>query len=472
MGVEIESTQFTDADLDSFRNRLQAEMELLRSWFEGNKFCDDQLQCGLELEAWLVDSAGLPAADNTLFLSTLDRSSVVPELSKFNFEFNVSPQYIAGSGLSDMQAELRGTWLRCEEVAGLLGHRIVSIGILPTVADHMLCPENMSPRKRYAAINQQVLRLRGGRPLLLEIDGVDSLRTSHSDVMLESAATSVQVHLKVPQADSIRYYNASLLASAFTVALAANAPLFLGRRLWDDTRIALFEQAVDTAGPLRRVSFGNRYLEHSLMELFEDNFKYHRVLLPVPVDEAPARMPHVRMHGGTIWHWNRPLIGFEPGGQPHLRIEHRPMSASPSLVDLFADLQFYLGLVHYLAHLPKSPESQLGFAQTRENFYAAAKFGLAAEVVWLDGRKLPMVELLREKLLPHVLEAMSELGIPELQIKTAGEVLRGRIDTRQNGAAWQRQVFSACNRDLAQLLAVYQGRQQTSRPVHTWSTQI
>ncbi|MCA9159034.1 MAG: hypothetical protein KDA72_11940 [Planctomycetales bacterium] len=472
MGVEIESTQFTDADLENFRKRLQAEMELLRSWFAGNKFCDDQLQCGLELEAWLVDSAGLPVPDNTLFLSALDRRSVVPELSKFNFEFNVSPQYIAGSGLSDMQMELRGTWLRCEEVAQTLGHRIVSIGILPTVADHMLCPENMSPLKRYAAINQQVLRLRGGRPLLLEIDGVDSLRTSHNDVMLESAATSVQVHLKVPQADSIRYYNASLIASAITVALAANAPLFLGRRLWDDTRIAVFEQAVDTAGPLRRVSFGNRYLEQSLMELFEDNLRYHRVLLPALVDQAPARMPHVRMHGGTIWNWNRPLIGFEPGGQPHLRIEHRPMSASPSLIDLFADLQFYLGLVHYLARLPETPESQLAFAQASQNFYAAAKFGLTAEVVWLGGRKLPLAELLRDTLLPRVLGALSELGIPELQIQETGEVLRGRIETRQNGAAWQRQVFSACSNDLAQLLEVYHARQQTSQPVHTWSTQI
>ena len=202
------------------------------------------------------------------------------------------------------------------------------------------------------------------------------------------------------------------------------------------------------------------------------NLIYHRVLLPAPVDEAAARMPHVRLHGGTIWNWNRPLIGFQPGGQPHLRIEHRPMSASPSLVDLFADLQFYLGLVHYLARLPQAPESQLAFAQTRENFYEAANFGLSAEVVWLGGRKLLMVELLRDTLLPRVLETLSELGIPKLQIQATGEVLRGRIESRQNGAAWQRQVFSACNGDLAQLLAVYQVRQQTSQPVHTWSTQI
>lgn len=472
MGTEIDTAHFTAADVDNFRSRMQAEMQLLRSWFSGNKFCDDRLQCGLELEAWLVGETALPVPDNTLFLSTLDRRSVVPELSKFNFELNVSPQYVAGSGLKDMQAELRATWQRCEQVAQSLGHSVVSIGILPTLADAMLCPENMSPLKRYAAINQQVLRLREGRPLVLEIDGIDSLRSSHNDVMLESATTSLQVHLKVPQADSIRYYNASLVASAFTIALAANAPLLFGRRLWDDTRIPVFEQAVDTAGPRRRVSFGGGYLEQSLMEVFEDNWNYHRVLLPIPIDEAPARMPHVRMHGGTIWNWNRPLIGFESDGQPHLRIEHRPMSASPSLADLFADLQFYLGLVHHLAQWPQSPESQLSFAQTSQNFYAAAKFGLQAELQWTDGRRVSLQKLLLDTLLPRALEAMVELGIPDAEIASTGEILRGRLQTGQNGAGWQRQMFAQCGGDLPLLLALYQARQQTSQPVHTWSTKI
>ncbi len=386
MGDEIETSEFTRADAEQFRSHLKAEMELLQSWFAGNKFCHDELQCGLELEAWLVGDDGLPVPDNTLFLTTLDRQMVVPELSKFNFEFNVSPQYVAGTGLADMQAEMRATWMRCEQVAAQLGHRIVSVGVLPTVADAMLCPENMSPLKRYAALNERVLRLRQGRPLALKIAGVDTLESLHHDVMLEAAATSLQVHLKVPQAVSVRYYNASLVASAFTVALAANAPLLFGKRLWDDTRIPLFEQAVDTGGTHPRVSFGDQFLQESLFELFEHNFQHHRVLLPVHIEQAPARMPYVRMHNGTIWNWNRALIGFEADGQPHLRIEHRPMSASPSLADLFADLSFYLGLVHYLATLPEPIESQINFNSARHNFYVAAKSGLAAQIQWLDGR--------------------------------------------------------------------------------------
>lgn len=469
MGSDIATEHFTATDSAKFRDRMQAEMGLLRSWFAGNKFCDDDLQCGLELEAWLVDQSGLPVPDNTLFLATLDRRTVVPELAKFNFEFNVSPQYVAGNGLADMRAELDTTWRQCEQVADTLGHRIVSIGMLPTVTERMLGPHNMSPLKRFAAINRQVLRMREGKPLALEIDGLDTLRTTHSDVMLESAATSVQFHLKLPQDVTVRYYNASLLASAFTVALAANAPFLFGHRLWDDTRIAVFEQAVDTAGPIRRVSFGRRYLQRSLMELFDDNWTYHDALLPVQVEEAPARMPHVRLHGGTVWNWNRPLIGFESDGQPHLRIEHRPLSASPSLSDLFADLHFYLGLVHYLAGLSDSPESQLEFSQASENFYAAAQSGLGAEVYWLDGCKQPLVGLIQQALLPRALDALAELGVATEQIASTGEIIRGRVETRQNGAAWQRQMLTACDGDAQRLLANYQSRQQSSQPVHTWS---
>ncbi len=469
MGQEISSTEFSEKDVLGFQSRLQAEMELLRSWFDGRKFCDDSLQCGLELEAWLVDARGMPVPDNALFLSTLDRQSVVPELSKFNFEFNVTPQYIAGDGLEVMQSELRANWQRSEQVADSLGHRIVSIGILPTVTDSMLCTENLSPLKRYAAMNQRVLELRGGRPLRLAIDGIDALRGERSDVMLEAAATSVQIHLKVPQAASVRYYNASLIASAFTTALAANAPLLFGRRLWDDTRIPVFEQAVDTAGPLPRVSFGRRYLENSLIELFEDNASFHRPLLPVEIEQAPARMPHVRLHGGAVWNWNRALIGFEADGQPHLRIEHRPMSASPSLHDLFADMRFYLGLVHYLANLSISPESQIAFDVAKQNFYSGARHGLRGSVQWLDGRQYCIADLLQSELLPRALDGMVALNMASSMIEQCGECLQGRIESQQNGAQWQRIAFDSCQPNLQQLLESYMSHQLSGHPVHTWS---
>ncbi len=469
MGQEILSNEFSQRDFEAFESHLRSEMTLLRDWFQGNKFANDDLQCGLELEAWLIDADGIPVPDNTLFLTTLDRSSVVPELSKFNFELNVTPQYVSGSGLADMRRELSVTWDRCAQVAEKLDHRIVSIGILPTVRDAMLCVENMSPLRRYAALNEQVLRLRGGRPIRLTIHGQDHLDSTHTDVMLESAATSAQVHLKVPQEASVRYYNAAVIASAVTVAASANAPLLFGRRLWDDTRITLFEQAVDTAGPSPRVSFGNGYIKNSMFELFERNVSNHRVLLPAELDEPPSRLPYVRMHNGTIWTWNRPLIGFEADGKPHLRIEHRPMSASPTVADLFADVLLFLGLTKYLAQLPSPPENELTFEQARDNFYEAAQHGLRAQVLWIDGKTYSVSQLLTEKVLPSLSANLLPLEIDSSFVDEGVGILAERARTGQNGASWQRRKFADLKGDLRALLLDYLRQQAAGLPVHTWS---
>jgi hypothetical protein len=310
--------------------------------------------------------------------------------------------------------------------------------------------------------------LRGGKPVRLKITGDDVLESLHHDLMLEGATTSLQVHLKVSQALARRYYNAALIASAFTVALAANAPLLFGKRLWDDTRIPVFEQAVDTLGREPRVTFGTDYVRDSLLEIFENNIKTHRVLLPAVREEASARMPHLRMHNGTIWHWNRPLIGFEADGTPHLRIEHRPMSASPTVADLFADMQFYLGLVHALATMRIEPETLLPFDNAKQNFYAAAQRGLKSNVQWLDGQIQPLIRLLSDLVLPLATEGMENLGIAPSQIAATTEIIRGRIETRQNGAGWQRRQFAAYDGDVNRLLLHYVHHQQAGAPVHTW----
>lgn len=467
LGQEIETDEFAPEQFAKFAEHLKAEMELLRTWFAGKKFAEDDFQCGLELEAWLIDDQGLPAPDNALFLQTLERKWVVPELSKFNFEVNVSPQYLSDDGLSDMQSELRSTWMRCEKVAERLDHRIVAIGILPTVTNDMLCIENMSPLKRYAALNKQVLRLRGGSPLTLNIDGKDSIYCQHTDLMLESAATSVQVHLKVPFSKSARFYNASVLASPFTVAMAANAPLLFGKQLWADTRIPVFEQAVDTAGPKPRVTFGEGFIDESLLEYFERNME-NRHLLPAIIDEAPALMPYVRMHNGTIWNWNRTLIGFEADGTPHIRIEHRPMSASPSMKDLFADIHLYLGLVFYFANLDDGGVGTQAFEDTKWNFYQSARFGLEAELKW-EGKLQTSAEILRNGLLQRSMEALENQGVAGEGLESSYRVLSGRLESMQNGAAWQLQQLKLENGDLVRMLEAYESQQAKGEPVHNWT---
>ena len=81
----------------------------------------------------------------------------------------------------------------------------------------------------------------------------------------------------------------------------------------------------------------------SLIEIFEENFRDYESLLPVAYDDPPEAMRHLRLHNGVIWRWNRPLIGFDESGAPHLRVEHRILPAGPTFIDMMANAALYLG---------------------------------------------------------------------------------------------------------------------------------
>ena len=224
MGQEIEATQFGEEDFAQFASRLQAESRLLEEWFRDEIFSARDRMGGYELEAWLVDDDACPAPVNDIFLKRLDDAMVVPELARFNVELNDHPQHLWGCAFSRFESSLGATWQRCVRAAKEIDAHLMMIGILPTVREAELSPENMSDLRRYRALNEQVLRLREGRPLELDINGVEHLKTDQHSVMLEAATTSFQLHLKVHPARATRAFNASIIASAPMVALAANSP--------------------------------------------------------------------------------------------------------------------------------------------------------------------------------------------------------------------------------------------------------
>ena len=191
MGQEIASARFQQRDFKAFGARLREETALLADWFRQRRFADEGPIGGFELEAWLVDgSSWRPSPMNEQFLERLNNPLVVPELAKFNVELNTPPHRLTGRVLSRMHQELAATLMACNRVGADLDLQLVTIGILPTVRDSDFCLSNMSSLQRYRALNEQVLRLRGGRPLELDIEGHEHLRAVHEDVMLESAATT------------------------------------------------------------------------------------------------------------------------------------------------------------------------------------------------------------------------------------------------------------------------------------------
>ena len=472
MGQEIGRIHFEAQDFERFRSMLAQETALLETWLRSGRFDQVSYVGGFELEAWLLDHNFFPLPRNQEYLTRLSNPLVVPELSKFNIELNGTPQPLAGKGLRRLEEELTATWRDCLRVAHELECQLAMIGILPTIRQQDLTLANISPLNRYHALNDQVLRLRQGRPLRLDISGPDHLALSHDDVMLEAATTSFQVHLQAPASEAVRYFNAAQILSAPMVALAANSPFLFEHRLWEETRIPLFEQAVDVGDDAhaekRRVTFGSGYLQDSPMECYQENVERFPVLLPLLFDDGASQLRHLRLHNGTIWRWNRMLIGFDDAAVPHLRVEHRVMPAGPSIVDMISNAAVYLGASRFLAGLRRAPEADLPFARARENFYVAARDGLHAHIVWLDGREVEVGTLLRDEILHMARQGLLLLGADEDDSEHYLAIAQMRVHTRQNGAAWQRAHVDKYGRDFFRLTADYLEHQRSGVPVHEW----
>ncbi len=470
MGQEIPSSRFTEADFTEFARRLEDETKLLAQWFEEGRFSQRESLAGMELEACLLQENGNPATENQVFMEGFDEPLVVPELATFNLELNSRARPLKGDVFSRMAQELENLWGQCNRRAAELGLRMAMIGVLPTLCQSALSLSNMSPLNRYRALNEQIFRLRNGQPIRLDIEGREALHLIHEDVMLESAATSFQIHLQADAKQAAALYNLSKIVSAPMVAVCANSPYLFGRDLWDETRIPLFEQSISVGGSdlTKRVSFGIRYVYESIMENFTANLLRYPVLLPLLMDEPSERLPHLRLHNGTIWRWNRPLIGFDEGGEPHLRIEHRVVPAGPSIADSIANAAFYFGLVTGLLEQEPQPTERLKFDRARGNFYAAARAGLSAEVAWFGSERVEMGRLVAERLLPVARIGLERLQVDAEEIDHWLGIIERRVAKRRTGAAWQRGWVARHGREFHGLMQEYLSHQESGRAVHDW----
>lgn len=475
MGEEIQYSRFNKTDYQQFVSQLKKETALVKNWFENHQFSTAALMAGYELEAWLINQTGNPVAINEEFLAQANNALLSPELAKFNIELNVEPEQLSNKALSIFEKKLNKLWQECSNTALSLNSNILGIGILPTLQDSDLTLQNISLLDRYKALNEQVLRHRNGVEIELNINGEDHLQVSHKDVMLEAAATSLQIHIQVPQDLAARYYNASVLLSAPMVAVSENSPCLFGRRLWRETRIPVFEQSVPTggyggaaSGPVHRVSFGSDYVRDSLFECFQENLDHFPVLLPVHYQADINEVKHLRLHNGTIWRWNRPLIGFDENQTPHLRIEHRVCASAPSMIDNIANIAFYYGLVHFYATAEEPPENAIPFADAKNNFYRTAQLGLKHKTRWLGHNTDSMKNIILEKLLAEAEIGLYKLGIDQADSQRYLSIIEQRVKTNKTGSQWQLDFLNTHQDNRTALTLNYLNNQKSGRPVHEW----
>lgn len=474
MGQEIHATAYQKADYQRFRQRLHAETELLGKFIKDRVCSEVPPVAGFEIEAWLVFDDMRPAPLNESYLRSFNHPMAGPELAKFNVEMNTPPVSLVGDALSKVHQDLGNTWKQAELHAQGMGLNLVMIGTLPTLEQRDLNLDNMSNLNRYRILNQQVLKGRE-KPILLDICGHEHLKIEHHDVMLEAATTSFQLHIQCPLSVAHHFYNAAILASAPMVALCANAPYLFGKDLWMETRIPMFEQSVALGGyqgaaegPLHRVSFGSDFARQSILECFTENLLHFPVLLPEAFDDAPEMFSHLRLHNGTIWRWNRPLIGFDNDGTPHIRIEHRPPAAGPTVLDAIANAAFFYGLAKNLCDECTAGHADLSFAQAKDNFYQAARYGLDSHITWFGERKLRLSSLIESELMQRAEQGLRSLGIDIGDSRVYLDIIRQRVAKQQTGSHWQRRFIKDNPGDFIGLTKLYLQQQRRGEPVAEW----
>lgn len=491
MGLEIDRESFETPDFERFGDRLRDSLRALEILLDRSDFGHGPPSIGAEVELHLVDARGRPAHINRAVKEAVNDPRLTLEVDRFNLEMNSRPVALSGRPFSSIRDDLGDTLERARAAAALSGARIVTIGILPTLSERDLTSGALTESLRFRALSAGLRRLRS-TPFPLRIEGEDVLDVAVDDVTFEGANTSFQVHLRVDPAEFARMYNAAQIAAGPVLAMACNSPLFLGKRLWDETRIALFRQAVDDREDVRdddwrpaRVSFGHGWVRHGALELFREAVAQHAPILPVVDHEDPLEvvfsggvpgLRELRLHQSTVWPWNRAIYDGADGG--HLRIEMRALPAGPTVVDMVANAAFLIGLVRGLAPDVDQRLATMTFAHARRNFYEAARRGLAAELLFAEEPGGPMrphpAPMWLERLLPIARRGLRASNVEAEEIDRWIGIVEHRLAAGMTGASWQRRVFASCHSrrsaDAAsvRLLDAYMRASESELPVSAW----
>jgi len=474
----------------AFMKALLNEVRALEDMHTAGMFESGIRRIGAEQEMFLVDQANRPALSAMQVLDRIKDPRYTHELGLFNLEANLSPLELGGDCLRRLEAEAEELLQVGRTAAAEVGSRIALVGILPTLTKDHLSLDAMVPMARYFALNEALLRLRGTH-FQISIKGIDQLSFNHDNLMLEACNTSFQVHFQVDADEFAHLYNIAQAVTGPLLAACVNSPILLGKRLWHESRIAVFEHSIDSRsqahaarGHKPRVHFGDQWVEESVIEIFKEDIARFRVILTTEFEDDPIgmvargevpRLNALRLHNGTVYRWNRACYGISDNGKPHLRIENRVIPSGPTVLDEVANAAFFFGMMARLSRSVSDIREHFNFGDVKANFLAAAREGLRAQMIWFGEEQMTAQQLILDKLLPLAQEGLEEAGIDSDDIERYLGVLRARVERRRTGARWQLESLermrgaASTHECLRALTGSMIEQQQSGLPIADWT---
>jgi gamma-glutamyl:cysteine ligase YbdK (ATP-grasp superfamily) len=500
VGKKIHKSEFEPHEFEQYRQSLNKNLSAFKELLAQPSFGLGAPSFGAELELYIIDVKGAVKPISAEIHKEMSDQGLTLELNRFNLEYNSTPVHNTSSPFTTIKQQMNRALQNLSECAEKKQARILPIGILPTLETTELGLDAITDAPRYHLM-AKTLRNKRGSDFHIHINGLESLDLHWQDVSLEGANTSFQFHYRVNPDNFADAYNAAQLCTPLSVALAANSPILLGKKLWHDTRIALFKQATDyrvaTSNHKHsldrnlpaRVLFGHGWLREGIYELFAEGVYLFEPLIPICSDVDPfdelrngktPSLSELTLHQGSIWHWNRPI--YDPSDDGHLRIELRSLPAGPTTSNMMATAALMSGLMQGLQKYLSTMLPGLPFHYAEKNFYRAAKYGLQANLFWpnrISGKleERSVIDII-SSLLPIAAEGLNQLGVNEREITLQMEVIKGGLESRMNGAQWQINMLDKLlqiedrKSALSLLVEYYYKQYQSGLPVHEWSQKI
>lgn len=469
-----------------FLGHLIDDLKSLEHMFENGMIEDDIIRIGAEQEFCLVNEQWRPAKNALNVLKEIDDPHFTTELARYNLEINLDPIELCGDSFSKVESQIRLLLKKAKDAANKNNTKIILTGILPSISKHHLELDYMTPYERYYELNDQLIQARGG-DFKLHLLGVDELSILHNSVMFEACNTSFQMHLQIDPSDFMASYNWAQAIAGPVLGICVNAPLLLGKELWSETRIALFQQSIDTRAVSMaqteqeaRVSFGNDWMTGTIVDYYKNEISNFKTLLTKKIDKSSfqvlkegkiPKLGALNLLNGTIYRWNRPCYGVG-NGKPHIRIENRYIASGPTVMDEMANFAFWVGLMKGRPKEFDDLPNVMDFRDVRSNFTRAARTGSESVMNWM-GNAVPLDQLLSNELIPIARTGLERMKVNKEDIDKYLNVIKARI-SGNTGSHWMVKNYRNLKKELKPndaliaLTAAIHTNQQSSKPVSEW----
>jgi hypothetical protein len=474
--------ELLSVDAEEFRRRAAEEADRLKTEVRDGTFDNTEAIIGLELELYAVDarSGSLRRVPRDL----LDLIGFEKELGLHNAEMQTSPQPLNEHGLVSQEQELKANLAPALERTKRDDIRLVSDGLWtvpPTgeTATSYLCDSveqdgiriatNMSDAARYHAMANT------DYPTGMRIEA-PHVSLSADTVLPESLITSIQPHYQIPHVPDLpEYFRYALRVAGPLLALGVNAPFFppdlydddaadIVDDAWMEHRIGVFEDVLNAPGDEApdKVRFPPDFetVEDAIDDILEDE-----LIVPTDVETGQRfddAFAHLRHKHGSYWRWVRPVFDGPSRSSANARIEFRPLPAQPTVRDAVSFQAVFAGL---MAALPRAehPVRSMAWETARENFYAASREGMDADLTWIttDGAETTNTDRTYGELFEAAREGLEGKGLSTEAARRYIYPLRERADRRLTPARWKHDHVAAAVDDNVPLAEAIWGMQST-----------